>query len=88
GADRDIKVLNTVLIYNIKTEKYHMLPEMKYKRAGCVAVVVENSIVVMGGKDERGNNINSVESFSFDRYSWEDLPPMNEARFAATAVAW
>ena len=33
-------------------------------------------------------SLNSVECFTFDRYSWEDLPPMNEARHFATAVGW
>ena len=29
GLDKDDKVLNTVVIYNVKTGKSHMLPEMK-----------------------------------------------------------
>ena len=49
---------------------------MKYTRVGCV----------MGGMNEREQNLNSVEGFKFDRYTWEELPGMHEARMRATAV--
>ena len=88
GADEEDGVLNTVVIYNVKTGKSHMLPEMKCNRRFCAAVVSQNTIVVMGGRDEQGRILNSVEGFSFDSYLWEDLPPMIEARVDATAVAW
>ncbi len=52
GADSKGEPLNKVLMYNIKTQKSHMLPDMKYKRRGCVAVVVRDTVIVMGGKDE------------------------------------
>ena len=88
GADENNKALNTVVIYNVKTGKSHMLPEMKCKRKRCAAVVSQNTIVVMGGRDEQGKILNSVERFSFNSYLWEHLPPMIEARVNATAVAW
>ena len=73
GADRDCQPLNKVLMYNIKTQKIQMLPDMKYKRTGCVAAVVKDTVIVMGGKNEKRNFLKSVESFRFDRYSWEEL---------------
>ena len=45
-----------------------------------------NTVVVMGGVDENNEDLNTVESFSFDRYCWEELPPMIERRSYATAV--
>ncbi len=87
GTGSDDKPLNKVLIYNIKTQKCHTLPDMKYKRRACVAAVVRDTVVVMGGKDERGNDLKSVESFTFDHYSWHELPPMHEPRSYATVVA-
>ena len=87
GADKDNKPLNKVLMYNIKTQKIQMLPDMKYKRTRCVAAVVKDTVIVMGGQDEKINSLKSVESFRFDRYSWEELPEMHEARCKATAVA-
>ena len=86
GADKDHKALNNVMIYNMKTGKSHMLPPMLHKRRGCMAVVIENTIVVLGGRDERGNNLKSGEGFSFERFSWQGLPDMNEARWRGTAV--
>ena len=86
GADSNNQALNKVLLYNIKTQKSHMLPDMKYKRRGCVAAVVRDTVIVMGGRDERGKYLKSVECFRFDRYSWQELPEMREDRCWATAV--
>ena len=86
GGDKDSKALNNVIIYNVKTGNSHMLPPMLHKRKACMAVVIENTIVVLGGRDERGNDLKSVEGFSFDRYTWEELPDMNETRWFGTAV--
>ena len=87
GADTAGLPFNKVLMYNIKTQKSHMLPDMKYKRKGCVAAVVKDTVIVMGGKDEM-NYLNSVESFRFDRYTWEELPVMHEAKWLATAAVF
>ena len=86
GAGKNGKVLNKVIIYNMKTGNSHMLPLMLHKRKGCMAVVIENTIVVPGGQNERMNDLKSVEGFSFDRYTWEELPDMKESRCFATAV--
>ena len=87
GADSKVKPLNKVLIYSIKTQQSHMLPDMKYKRQGCMAAVVKDTVIVMGGRDELINYLKSAESFKFDHYSWDELPEMREARHWATAVA-
>ena len=86
GVHNNYQPLNKVLMYNIKTQKSHELPDMKYKRKGCAAAVVRDTVIVMGGKDERGNYLKSVEGFRFDRNSWEELPSMHEARYWATVV--
>ena len=85
GVDKKGEALNKVLMYNIKSQKSHELPEMKCKRKGCVAAVVGDTVMVMGGKDENGNILKSVEGFSFDRYSWEKLSEMHEKRYCPTA---
>ena len=85
GADKRTQPLNTVIMYNVKTKQSHMLPSMRCKRSGCAAVVVENNIVVLGGFGERGD-LKSVESFNFERYTWEELPEMSQARRWHTAV--
>ena len=86
GLGNDGKTLNKVVLYNIKTQKCHELPDMKCKRRGCVAVVVRDTVVVMGGKDEGGNFLKSVESFRFDSYCWQELSEMREGRNLATAI--
>ena len=86
GADSNSQTLNNVLMYNIKTQKSHQLPNMKYKRKRCVAAVVRDTVIVMGGQDETGEDLNSVEGFRFDRYSWEELPPMHVERVYVTAA--
>ena len=86
GVGSNTQPLSKVLLYNIKTQKSRMLPDMKYKRKGCVAAVVRDTVIVMGGMDERGKCLKSVECFQFDRYSWQELPEMQEARYWATAV--
>ena len=88
GADSDDQPLNKVLMYNIKTQKSHELPNMKYKREGCVAAVVGDTVIVMGGRNERENVLKTVEGFRFDRNTWEELPAMHEARYRATAAVY
>ena len=83
--DKRGKSLNTVIMYNVKTEQSHMLPPTRCKRWGCTAVVVGNNIVVLGGFGERGA-AKSVESFSFERNTWQELPGMSQARYWHTAV--
>ena len=85
GADKRSKALNTVIMYNAKTEQSHMLPPMRCKRCACTAVVVGNNIVVLGGLGERGD-LKSVESFNFERNTWQELPEMSRARWLHTAV--
>jgi hypothetical protein len=85
GTDSNYQTLSKVLLYNIKTQKSRMLPDMKYKRKGCVAAVVRDTVIVMGGISER-SCLKSVECFQFDCYSWQELPEMREARYWATAV--
>ncbi len=86
GADSQDKPLSKVLVYNIKTQKSHLLPDMKCQRRECAAVVIRDTVIVMGGKDENGDPLKSVESFTFDRFTWEELQEMNDAKWGATAV--
>ena len=54
---------------------------MRCKRRGCTAVVIGNNIhVVLGGRDERGRDLKSVEAFNFESYTWQELPEMSQER--------
>ena len=86
GTDKHSNILDTVIMYTVKTEQSHVLPPMRCKRKACTAVVVGNNIVVLGGYGEE-EVLNSVESFNFERNTWQELPEMSQARFWHTAVA-
>jgi N-acetylneuraminic acid mutarotase len=86
GIDKRGNVLDTVIIYIVKTEQTCMLPPMRCKRRLCTAVVIGNNIVVLGGKDEQGRNLKSVEAFNCESYTWQELPEMSQARSLHTAV--
>ena len=83
GSNRS--TLNTVLSYNIETQKITWLPSMKNKRSGCRAVVDGNSLVVMGGENEEGDLQSSVQAFDFKTSTWRNLPSMKQARRSFTA---
>ena len=87
GRDKDSKVLNDVFMYDCKTGKITVLPSMLEKRRSCCAVITGNTIVVMGGKNDRGKGLNSVECFTMGGSTWEHLPVMNISRwYAVTEV--
>ena len=85
GIDKHGRTLNTVIMYNVKTQQSQMLPPMRHKRWRCAAVVVGNNIVVLGGYGEQGQ-LKTVECFSLDQNTWQELPEMSQARFYHTAV--
>ena len=73
SADKHGSKLDTVTMY------------MRCKRCPFTAVFVKNNIVVLGGKGEHGE-LKSVESFNFERNTWQELPEMSHARYLHTAV--
>ena len=89
GTTHNTVSLNTVIMYPANGGANRMLPSMKYARSSCAATVAGNHIVVMGGYDWfQRKFLSSVECFDLDRQVWEELPPMNEARSEATAIAY
>jgi hypothetical protein len=82
-------IKNTVVNYDIETQKSTMLPPMKQKRSECCAVLEGNSLVVMGGESQKnglqGAPLTSVEEFDIRSSKWGNLPSMKEARKAFIA---
>ncbi|XP_028393537.1 kelch-like protein 4 [Dendronephthya gigantea] len=78
--------MDSVGLYNVKIEQRSILPAMKYKRRACAAVVIENYIIVLGGVDEEGHYLKSVEAFNLERNTWEELPDMSKGRIKHVAV--
>ena len=85
GCYKDGKALNDVFMYDCKTGKITVLPSMLEKRYACCVVITGNIIVVMGGRDEKREDLNSVECFTMGGSTWEHLPAMNIARCYAVA---
>ena len=84
GRDRSI-MRNSVISYNIETQKSSELPPIKNYCHECRAVVDGNSLVVMGGRNQKGHLQSSVEALDFKTSKWRNLPSMKEARRAFTA---
>ena len=85
GKNKDQEVLNDVFMYNCKTGKTTVLPSMLERRWGCCAVITGNTIVMMGGVNEKDEYLKSVEYFTMGGSTWEYLPPMDKARSYAVA---
>ena len=85
GLDNDGKALNDVFMYDCKTGKITVLPSMLEKRFACCAVITGSTIMVMGGWNQKGNVLNSVECFTMGGSTWEQLPDMKVARCYAVA---
>jgi hypothetical protein len=79
-------VKNTIVRYDIETQKSTMLPLIKQKRSQCCAVVDGHSLIVMGGKDQYQHPLNLVRAYDFRSSSWRDRPSMNEARHGFIAA--
>ena len=78
-------IKNTVVSYNIETQKSSMLPPMKRERSECCAVVDGNSLIVMGGRGKGEAALDSVEAFDFEASKWRNLCSMKVARRAFIA---
>ena len=85
GLTKDNQELNDVFMYNCKTGKTTALPSMLKKRCGCCAVITGNTIVVMGGENEKDDYLSSVECFTMGSSTWEYLPVMNKVWYLAVA---
>ena len=72
-------------MYDCKTGKITVLPSMLEKRFGCCAVITGNTIGVMGGTNEKMEDLKSVECFTIGGSTWQYLPDMNKDRFWAVA---
>jgi hypothetical protein len=73
-------VTNEVIMFDTETGESEMLPSMKHERNGCLAVLTDDVIVVMGG------HYNSVEYYDFRTNTWQALKAMKKIRYQATAV--
>lgn len=78
--------VDTVEQLDLATGQWTLLPSMLTSRAGCAAVVVDNTkIVVTGGYSNYGYCLSTAEVFDVSTQTWSSLPSMKERRDASAA---
>lgn len=61
---------------------------MSTPRADLSAVVLDGKIYAIGGRNEDGEALRTVERYDPSTKQWEAVAPMNQARYGAAAVVW
>ena len=92
GSDRNCYsnayVRNTIIKYNVETQRSTMVPPVRLRRSRCCAIVDGHSLVVMGGSSYNGVPIDLVRKTDLRSPAWECLPSLKTARkeFIAAVV--
>ncbi|CAK8688248.1 unnamed protein product [Clavelina lepadiformis] len=84
GYDNDNNATNTAECYDPLNGMWEYIPPMKTCRYGLTAVVLNNEIYAIGGRDD-SNRLSSVEKYNLDTKNWIDVPSMNEERSGGSA---
>lgn len=86
GISKTKKVSNEIIEYDLKTGRSKVLLPMEIERPCCLAVLFENTLVVVDGlvKEDAGS---TTDCFNFSSNSWEKLPSLPTIRGHSTAVA-
>merc|ERR1711920_381816 len=64
---------------------WHMLPPMHTPRTEYAAATLAGQLYIVGGRDEEGAYIESVERFDPGTYAWQAVPPLPAMRFEPSA---
>ncbi|XP_046841392.1 kelch-like protein 12 [Xenia sp. Carnegie-2017] len=85
GLNDKGKILDKVLMYDVKTGQTKMLPSLNHERCSCSAVIIGNIIVVVGGYNGE-SYLDSVECLDMSINVWRELPSMMTKRNFPAAV--
>lgn len=86
---RQLKPTKTVDAFDFQTMKWDTtVAPLLTPRIFADAVVLDDSIYVMGGLDQNGKALKSVEVYDRNTNSWHYTTPMWSARYGASAVVW
>jgi len=70
-------------------QEWQQMEAMPTARYGVAAVVWRNQILIIGGQDENGNSLRTVERYDPNLRAWSRFPDsLREARFNASAVVY
>jgi len=74
-------------VYNFKSGKWEVLPDIPTPRAGTATIVYNGNPIVLGGEsDAQEAAHNEVEIFEITSGTWKKLPPMKQGRHGTQAV--
>lgn len=76
-----------LLCYAPRSRKWRALAPMRHARSQAAAVVLGAHLYVIGGNAPRRTVLASVERYSFDDDSWEEVASLAEARAGCAAGA-
>lgn len=71
----NMTIESCVRAYNIKSNSWHMLESMTSHRWQHVAVSCGDFVIVVGGRDENGQILNSVEKYDIRENKWIPMKP-------------
>ena len=71
----NMTIESCVRAYNIKSNSWHMLESMTSRRWQHVAVSYGDFIIAIGGRDENGQILNSVEKYDIRENKWIPMKP-------------
>ena len=78
--------LNSVVLYDIKNDVCKQLTPLSYEVSDMATVRWGDNVVVIGGRDKRGNKLNTVVMYNVKTQQSHRLPSMIYKRRACTAV--
>ncbi|CAJ2648701.1 unnamed protein product [Trifolium pratense] len=88
--DKGIKVLPSVLRYNIRTNQWFICAPLSVARYDFACTVCDNKIYVAGGKSKVASTrgISSAELYDPDIDTWTPLPNLHILRYKCLGVTW
>ncbi len=87
GDDKDGNKLDTVIMYNVKTEQCSYASTNDVQEMGmCCSCYCKQHCSAGREAMSMGRLLKSVEAFNFENYHWEELPKMSQERWLHTAI--
>lgn len=87
GGRADKRTLDVVERYDVNSNSWSPLPNMRQRRNGASAGVLRGQLYVCGGRNSTDPALSSTERFDPDTEVWEELPAMEYGRWGAASGA-
>jgi len=90
GEDDYDNVLATTIVFDTSTQQWEpstAVPYMKTKRCRLSVVIVDHFVIAIGGMNQSGGRLSTIEVLDTQRNSWNDAPtPMKQGRDGLVAT--